>query len=497
MTAMKMSRRLLLQGFGGLGIALPALEFTHGTAWGAAATGAGAAKRFLVFFEHGGTISNRNSNGWIFGKDDDSPGNNHVDAWTPTSKSGDPLTFGAIHQPLVGFEDQCLILGGIDNLANKTQGPYDGDHVWANITSLTNAKVDVDGSGTPTSVGGASIDAVIAARLGKSNPVPFNSVNLYINAHNYGTPFYSAPNQAVDGEGNPSTAFKKLFANVSGGTPDAALVRAQALKRSVLDGTQDGLALFRKKVSSQDYAAIDAHLTLIRGIEQQLQPITVACTKPGVAGTYTTIPQIGPVHADILSAAMACGLTNVGTLNIGDFYNDWMNDPYPAAYNIGHSLDHSANDVGPGGTDTPHFNDWYKTILDNRQWRAGVFARLLKNLKAIPEGNGTMLDNSLLLWTSEFSYGGVHSVANLPVLLAGKAGGALKTGRYLDFAGRDSQFGLYQTAATTGNVYTSLLNLCGFPDTSFGQSWPDYSVYNYGHPYIGTKNVLGPTAGLT
>src|SRR5262249_49443468 len=157
------------------------------------------------------------------------------------------------------------------------------------------------------------------------------------------------------------------------------------------------LSLFKNKISARDRQTIDAHLSLIRGIELQLDQVPVpmvGCTRPTVTGPFAEhgsdtvygaiIPNVGPAQVDIMIAAMQCGLTNVGTINMGDFYNDWMNDPYPAAYNIGHSLDHSANDTCPTGTDHAHFDDWYRTLLDNRVWRSQMFARLLSGLKNIP-----------------------------------------------------------------------------------------------------------------
>jgi hypothetical protein len=232
----------------------------------------------------------------------------------------------------------------------------------------------------------------------------------------------------------------------------------------------------------------------------------VGCSPPNIgSGPFATanndtvydadIPNVGPAQVDIMVAAMACGLTNVGTINMGDFYNDWMNDPYPAAYNIGHSLDHSANDTCPTGADVAHFPQWYKTMLDNRVWRASMFARLLAGLKSTPEGSGNMLDNTLILWTSEFSYGGQHSSANLPVMLAGKAGGMLKTGQHINYATTDAATGAYVTSATTNNLFTTCLNCCGYPDTSFGATWGDF--HNYYPGTLVCKSVNGPLPGLT
>lgn len=506
----KLTRRMVLKGFAGLGLALPALELTHGRAWAQATTP--KAKRFIVFFEHGGTIANvdREGNQYSGPRADGCT----ADAWSPLNDGVTDQTLrgmlGPIHQPLAGFEDDFLVLRGINNLAAMQQSAYAGDHGWANGTALTNAVAieDVNPNGSFFNAQGPSIDAVIAARMAESHPVPFPSVNLEISAHNYGTPFFNGADQPLSGETDPMAAFSRLFTNVdTTGMPDPRVLRAQKLKKSVLDGTSSGLALFKNKVSAQDKRTIDAHLSLIRGIELQLEQMPVpevGCMKPMINGPFgehgdtvygAIIPSVGPAHVDIMIAAMQCGLTNVGTINMGDFYNDWMNDPYPAAYNIGHSLDHSANDTCPTGSDAAHFDDWYRTMLDNRVWRTQMFARLLAGLKSVPEGAGNMLDNSLILWTSEFSYGGVHSSANLPVVLAGKAGGAIRTGRHINYASTDPMTGQYVTSATLSNLFTSCLNACGYADTSFGGTFGDH--YSYYPRTLVCREVSGGLPMLT
>jgi hypothetical protein len=104
------------------------------------------------------------------------------------------------------------------------------------------------------------------------------------------------------------------------------------------------------------------------------------------------------------------------------------------------------------------------------QWYATQFAYLVGKLKALPEGSGTVLDNTLLFWTNELGLGGVHSPTNIPYVLAGKCGGALTTGRYLDFLGTQTPaFGVGQAH---NRLLVSILNMFGQPDTTFGL--PDF-----------------------
>jgi hypothetical protein len=494
-------RRLILQGLGGALITLPMLELTHGDAF---AQSAGVAKRFILFFEHGGYISNADKNGEKL-----SPTSNYqqTDGWKPAEDT-EALKLGLQHQPLAGLEEYLLLLRGIDNLACKHDSPYNGDHHWANAAALTHTKV-IKYSDTDHRAQGRSIDFELAARLQLRNPVPFPSINLAANADNYTAPFFREANQRVDGEGSPKVAFDKLFANVTTSTtptPDPAATRARALKKSVLDGTREGLIRFKTKMSAQDKLAVEAHLEHLRGIERQLSElpvVTASCTKPAVGSSYgdtdwfngTYFPKIAEAHADIIVAAFRCGLTNVATYNMCDFHADWMNPPYEAGYNSGHSLHHGAGDVGAGGPEAYRFNDWLKTIVDNRQYRSKIARRIIEGLRGDPATPSlNLLNDAVMLWTSEFSCGVRHSVSDLPVMLAGRGGG-LKTGRHLNFnlravgnpGTRD-----YATQSTLSNLFASILQLFGYPDQSFGGTYGDYME---GSKVI-TKSVSGGLPGL-
>ena len=130
---MTLSRRALLRGFGGLMIGLPLLESLPRQAKAQSVTGA---RRFIVFFEHGGTISAASKTGKKY---DGNGKNNGVDAWAPASPA-EALELGAIHQPLAQHVGSLLVLRGIDNRACALQSPYNGDHGWANVTALTSAE---------------------------------------------------------------------------------------------------------------------------------------------------------------------------------------------------------------------------------------------------------------------------------------------------------------------------------------------------------------------
>jgi hypothetical protein len=485
-------RRAFLRGLGGFAIALPLLEATHGDAWGGpGGAPSGAPLRFIVLFRHGGTATNVgryqiNQPGDKFDGTGSEQGQN---LWAPKDP-GENLVLGPIHSILGDHKDNLLVVTGVDNAAGVIQSPYNGEHGWANKSILTSAKITEvsNGSGGTTQIAqGASIDQVIAQRLRAQNALPFTSVNLGIYGHQYGTPFSQGAGQPLEGETSPAKAFDTYLGGVQSGTPNPELVRRQAMGVSVLEGASEGYRRLQSKISSQDKQVVDAHLTHLSELERRIKALqTVTCSVPTIDRSVTEENQekVGPIMVDIMLATLRCGLTQVATLDIADIITSWLPEPYgPVGFDIGHSLHHIARDCGATGTEGAKQQPWLDEMLVNRQWCMGLFKRLLEGLKSIPEGNGTMLDNSLMFYTSEFSNGSVHSENDMPLLLAGSAGGYFRTGRHINCNKATAPFA-YQSNTGTHNLYTSMLNAFGIEDTHFGVDLPG----------LGFK---GPLPGLT
>ncbi len=477
------SRRFFIRGFGGLAIALPALEFLQGTAWAQTAP----KPRFLTFFEHGGTLTNHCAG--VYGADGFEDGNGNyqgMDAWRPTSRPGQALVLGAIHQPLsaAGLTNDVVVLRGIDNVAAQKQGDYGSGHGISNCTILTAGRAKNAGEADDKAIAQSpSIDQVIAQRWGAPQG-GVASINLRIPAHHYGSPYFKASKQYASAYENPKTAFQTFLAGVSttaGGQPDPAILRAQKLRASVLDGTGKNLQRYQTKMSAQDKLTVQAHLDHVRSIELRVNstpvPPAPSCSKPSVNGTYDAVNTQWEVMVDISLAALRCGVTRVLNLEIGDFHMTWDPTvlPFDVGYDIGHSLHHMARDMGKTGELGAAHPNWLvpyqQAMIRNRQFRSNIVAKLLKGLKDTPEGTGNMLDNSLFYWTSEFSNAAVHSGSDMPMMIAGKAGGTLQTGRYLNFntkATTDDFTNQYATQSATNNLYIAMLQKLGFADTTFG-----------------------------
>lgn len=473
-------RRAFLRGLGAATIGLPLLELTHGQAFAAGAP----PKRFLTVFSHGGVISNQGRT-----RKYDGHGSNHGHDWWRPSDPGENLVLGPIHQPLQAFRDKLLVLESIDNMAGVRQHQYGtGGHGTANVTVLTCA--DVQAGEDPVALG-PSIDHVIAERLAVTQPVRFNRIHLKVRGHQYGTPYARAAGEPVGGEESPRRAFDTIFAGVTASGPDPAFVRQQKRRASILDGVLEGYRGFRRQVSRADAQVVDAHLEHLRSLEQALATVELApiCSPPGQPTNTSQADLVGPLHAQLIVAALRCGLTNVANLEIADILTPWT----PAglrmdsAFDIGHSLGHYAREVGETGANAGQLNDWLAEMADNRRWRTSLVAEILAGLgdPNFPEGDGTLLDNSLLLYTSEFSDPAGHMSKNTPVLLAGSAGGYFRTGRHLDYNTRAVADPLtleYETHASLHNLYTSILQAMGGNDSHFGSDHADYQ---------------GPLSGLT
>jgi hypothetical protein len=463
-------RRAFLRGAGGAALALPLLEYTHGRAW---AGGTGATLRFLTVFSHGGTISNMHSGGRY-----DGTGNQHgLDLWRSSDPTSPELVLGPIHAPLEPWRAKLLVLEGIDNRAAISQDQYgQGGHGISNGSALTAQSVTETEDDALAQ--GPSIDRVVADRLAALQPVPFDSIHLKIDGHQYGTPYFAGSQQAVSGESNPKAAFDTIFDGVTGGQPDPAIVLRNTKRGSVLDGLTEGYGSFRGRVSARDRHVIEAHLEHLYALEQQIQDPVVCSPPTGIDVEDAPGDVVGPLLADIIVAAIRCGLTNVANLEISDILTPWtsagaLEPNLGLDYAIGHALHHQARDIGPAGPLAGIYDDWFTYTLENRRWRMSLVARILEGLDHpdFMEGDRTMLDNSLLLYTSEFSNGSGHIAWNMPVLLAGSAGGVLETGRFISYdkaAAEDPQTFDYASDESTHNLYTSVLQAFGEPDTHFG-----------------------------
>lgn len=455
-------RRAFLRGLGGVTIALPLLEFTHEKVWAQS----GTAKRLVTMFAHGGVITNQAANKFYSGTGNE----NGTNLWQPADM-GEALVLGTIHQPLQEHVDKLLVVRGVDNYATRQQaGSGTGEHGLNNALALTVSDEQVGPDGKERA-GGRSIDFAVAEELARTNPTTFNRIHLYVRAHHYGSPYYESAGNRVTGENSPQTAFETIFAGVtSSGGPSPEQLRVHATRRSILNGVVQSFNEAKPVVGKRDLMTIEAHLEHLHELEAELQAPAVQCAPPTDNFSDSNTEQTAHLHVKILVAALRCGLTNVANLEMGDVITPWTPTGHPITEaSVGHGLHKLQRSVGPTGADRNKYDDWIAEVTDNHQWRMSIFKELVEGLDdpQFAEGDMTMLDNSIMLYTSEFSEGARHCGSNMPLLMAGSAGGQWRTGRHLNFM--DTSNG-YSTRHSTHNLFTSILQACGSTANHFGNN---------------------------
>jgi hypothetical protein len=433
---MSISRRTLLRGAGAAAIALPFLDIM--SRFGRAATPA-FPKRFLVWFQPDGTIHEN---------------------WVPTG-SGSNFTLSRILKPLAPYQSNLVVLDGIYNhVGDYGEVPGD-DHQKGMGTMLTGMHL-LDGGqqgGCATCPaaglgGGISVDQFIANKIGTSTK--FKSLELGVQAGSSGAWAYSNytdANAPLPLENDPRKVFTRVFADV--GADAAAMAKLRAERKSVLDAVMDSYQSLSAKLTTDDKHKIDSHFENIRDLELRLTnpgaTVGGSCTAPQDPGKLDFLnndnfPAIGKLQMDLMVMAFACDLTRVGTIqwenSVGDVRFTWLN-----LTRGHHDMSHDGDSVTQTMEDLTNINVWYAQQL----------AYLLGKLKQIPEGNGTMLDNTLVFCVNELARGNVHSHDKMPYLLCGGASGDLQMGRFLTFNG-----------PAHNDLLTSLCNIMGAPTAKFG-----------------------------
>jgi hypothetical protein len=437
---MKLSRRAVLRG-GGVALGLPWLEIMGCTPTASdtrSSTGQALAtppKRFVVVY---------------------TPNGNVLDQWTPTG-SETQFTLPSILAPLEPFRAKTLIVDGLTLIASQ-QGPGDPHQrgmAWLTGQGLASGdQIGNDGVSRAGYANGVSVDQAIAKAVGISTK--FRSLEFGVQLGGSDVMHrmsYLGPSQPIPPEEDPSSAFGRIFADVNSGT-DAARQTA-AHRATVLDALGDDYTRLMKKLGTDDRRKIEQHLASVRDIESRLsQSASVGgtCAPSPPKGSYSVAaaddyPTVGRLQMDVLAMALACDMTRVASLLWSGAKNrhtfSWLNiaDEH-------HTLSHT------GSSDAQS----QAKLVQIHRWYSEQFAYLLAKLDAIPEGDGTLLDNTAILWGTDVAVGNAHSDAPMPFIVAGGAQKALRTGRYLTFP----------QGTPHNNLLVSMLNAMNIDTRTFG-----------------------------
>jgi len=388
------SRRKFIASAATAAIAAPFIRILNGDS-AYAAEGDGFAKRLIIFFSPNGTVHSH---------------------WRPT---GGELNFdfaaGSILEPLKPHKNDIIVLDGIDfyGVANHEPG------MSAMLTG---------GGGSGTLSGGKSVDQYIASQIGQG--MKFPSLELGIQTSAWGASNQtrmccSSPGTYVPPDDNPLSVYERMFGEF--GASDEQKDKIFNRRKSILDLVSGELKDLRYRVGYEEKLKLDQHLESIVQMEGSLVTPVDVCAPPSSALSVPTqehqyFADITAAQIDLMFTALACDMTRVASLQlshtVGPHVFTWL------GHTEGHhSLSHMGDSDAAG----------VLRYVEAERWITEQFVVLLEKLKNTPEpdGEGSMLDNTCLLWAQELGDGRLHDCVSVPFVIAGKAGGFFQTGRYL------------------------------------------------------------------
>jgi hypothetical protein len=428
MKSTRFTRRNLLRGGLAATAAFPLLEA------GRAEGQTGSPTRLVVFSTPNGT---RNSLFW------------------PTG-SGSSYTLPMITAPLEPHKSKLLFMKGITLNPSLQNGALGGnlgsEHARGTGGMLTarplNAGKDFISFGNTTSGWGSgqSIDQYLVGSLAPQT----THKSLHVGVHVRDTQVrarisYRGSNDPVPPREDPADVFAALMNATGGGgsgggtgATDPALVQLWAERKSVFDLTNAETDRIKGIVSAADRAKIDAFQTSMRDVETRLVGVPsegtggtgsmpTDCALPTVGTENLTVDdayaQAGALQMDLAAAALACDQTRILTFQWSYSESEHLFQFLNNIQGNHHAISHDFNGSGTN-------YDAYNAI---QTWYAKQFAYFLAKLDSIDEGDGTLLDHSIVLWATEIGESTMHDLTLMPYVLAGGAGGKIQMGRFIDW----------------------------------------------------------------
>lgn len=390
------------------------------------------AKRLVVFFSPNGTVPAH---------------------WTPAGGETD-FTFpmGSILEPLTPIRDQLIVLEGLDF--------YGADNHEGGMAAMLTAS-----GGASDESAGMSIDQFVASKIGQDTR--FSSLEFGVQTSAWGGGVqtrmsYSAPGAWVTPDDDPAHVYSRLFGDFMGGDEAADALRAR--RQRVVDLLVDEAGALRSRLGAEERPKLDAHIEALAKVEKGLMG-GAGCGLPGAPDPFNTqdnaaFPAITAAQIDMMVTALACDMTRVASLQL----SHTVSPTVPSWLGIAdghHSLSH-IDDSNTAGV---------QSFVTAERWFAEQFLYLVQKLADTPEPDmqGSMLDNSVVVWAKEMGDARQHTCKGVPFVIAGGAGGRWTLGRKLTFMGESH-----------GKLLVSVCQAMGLDTTSFG------------NPMVGT----GPLPGL-
>jgi hypothetical protein len=372
---------------------------------------------------------------------------------------GAGMEFGQAAQPLAPISEDIVFLRGLyHQKAFTSTSPHLG-----RMNLLSGATVSLD----PKEIRvGATFDQILAKQIGQSTAVPSLALGIEPNELRledglsmiYGSNIsWASPTKPAPKEIYPSRVFDQLVGDGKG----------RQIDRSILDAVLEEAHALQPKVSAGDRKKLDEYLESVRDIEKRLDHAAKeerlegwkpTLKQPNLPRPADQVPQNAPEHMklmlDLIALAFQMDKTRVVTLMLNNDLSQ-MNFKFIEGVRGALHLDLTHNGKAPA---------LEAMYLKTNQFHVQQFTYLVQKLKAIDEGGTSLLDNSVLMFASSLFDGDAHSADQLPIVLAGKAGGALQTGRILDYLdkGNDNR--------RACSLFLSLMDLMGVHLDRFGDA---------------------------
>ncbi|MBM4279261.1 MAG: DUF1552 domain-containing protein [Deltaproteobacteria bacterium] len=332
----------------------------------------------------------------------------------------DHASLSRVLLPLAEMRDKLSVVDGLAMVSAEGDVVFN-EHDKGTRHALTGAPILRTDSGT--FAGGPSIDQLVSRAIAADGRLP--SLTLAVTGATNGGAVWRDAGQPLPPDGNPLAAFARLFPPVDDGGGLSTSDRVRAAQGSVLDLVADQYDALLPRLSGEDRAKLALHRDLVRQAERRVGELQdLQCRRPNEPRVVDDFSRLDfyesrfDAFVDITAAALACDLTRVVTLQLSQLRNDHLGIAGDVHADFAHNSETNSQAI--------------EVMSRYGEVHAGHFARLLEALDAVPEGNGTLLDHCAVLWCSELATG-THKFNVWPAFVAGGAGGALRTGRYLRY----------------------------------------------------------------
>jgi hypothetical protein len=441
MSSFAISRRLFLGGVGAA-LGLPLLDAVAPSGRRARAAGATPPRRLVFFIVSYG----------------------HPEYTVPgcfrPADAGANYTLTRCLEPLAALKGDVSILSGLQNWIAFAPPGYDmNDHPSLCQAILTGVSPMNPAARSTAAI---SVDQVAANYLKTFTP-GLPSLEIGTHVEGYVTDNFSWRDETTPLSRlvEPLDAFNRVFAGDDPAATQAMLERRKRRRLRILDYAKADLDRLQRKLGTADRERLDQYLTSVGQLEDRVANQTVSqCATASPPGAYGDIQEHATALLDLIPLAFQCDRTRVVTFTL-EANSDNAFPFLPAGYQ---TFKHHA-DLSHAGQDPQKLQGY----VELTRWKVSMFAHLVDRLKQTPEadGTGSLLDNTAVVFLSEMGYGDGHIPGTLPVILAGKGGGAFHPGRHLVFGDENP----YNTASPpVTNLYLNLLSSIGLDVPRFGNS---------------------------